>query len=281
MLVYFVVIDSALVCLVTSLAHCKTRFGQAPYISEFMLQCLEGPSTWLLPWACAGTFAALVFVQLAWMHAVAVAWRTLQAGAARAPWKDAVLFWCPAWAAVLGFGCVVAFAWRDASAAEQWAHRVGVVLLAAGSFACLQLVWGALRAGDNARLLRGGRAPGVPCLSWVEFDVAFLVVLAVFMATTLLNALPLVSAACEYGAFALLLAQTTWLLVLCLERAAALARRVSAELAPAFGEAAAAAAFGAECEADPEARPVDSGHLLVGLLCLFSFEVAVVLVAVL
>jgi hypothetical protein len=100
MLLYFLAIDSVLVCLVTSLVQCGTRSGCPPCISEFMLQCSQGAHTWLLPWACAVAYAVLVFVQLGWMHGVAVAWRTRQEGATRVPWTDAVVFWCAAWAAV-------------------------------------------------------------------------------------------------------------------------------------------------------------------------------------
>ncbi len=255
-LVYFFVIDSVLVMAVASLVHCGARAGHAAYISEFMLQCKRSAETWLLPWLCAVAFAALVFVQLGWMYWVAVEWRARAAGAVRMTPRGAAEFLCPAATAVVGFLLVVVFPWRDASAAEVWAHRVGVVLLASGSFLSLQLIWWTLRLGDSAVVLRGGRAPGVPWLSWVECDIVFLVVLAVFMVTTVVRGVPVLSALCEYAAFGLLLVQTTWLLVLCWERDQAYAQ----------GE-----------EADVEDEEGHTGALLWSLLIAYGVEASVVL----
>jgi hypothetical protein len=56
----------------------------------------------------------------------------------------------------------------------------------------------------------------------VECDLVFVLLLSIFMVTTLLNSHLMLSALFEYAAFVLLLVQTTWLFLLCAERAYAM-----------------------------------------------------------
>lgn len=218
MLVWAFLINSVLVCAVTSLGQCAAR-GDVPYISEVMLLCKRGGQAFV-PWLCFGAFAALVVVQLAWMERVACRWRDAwQAGEG----ELRVWFWVFAAAAVVGFGCVVRFDWRDTSWAEMAMHKVGVVLLAFGGFGALQVVWWTLRVGDSVARVQGkaGRnvlGREVPWLSWAWVDALYLAVLVVFMVTTLVGGHMVVSVVFEYIAFAVLLGQTTWLFVLCWER---------------------------------------------------------------
>ena len=235
MLLWAFVINSVLICSVVSLAQCSTGDG-VPYISEVMLLCKRGVHAFV-PWLCFVAFAALVVVQLSWMEHVAREWRkwcaySVEVGAINTTYDGRVvhewrvghvIFWFLAIAAVAGFGCVVRFDWRDTSAVEMAMHKTGVVLLAFGGFGALQVVWVMLRSGDSVARLRGEVdgyvfARDVPFLSWVEVDVVFVVVLAVFMVTTLIGSHAVVSAVFEYIAFGMLLGQTTWLFVLCWER---------------------------------------------------------------
>ena len=235
MLLLAFAINSVLVCSVVSLAQCATS-GGVPYISEVMLLCKRGVHAFV-PWLCFAAFAMLVVVQLAWMERVARKWRrwcaySVDVGGIKTTHNDGVghrwrgghvIFWVLAVAAVTGFGCVVRFDWRDTSAVEMAMHKAGVVLLAFGGFGALQVVWAMLRSGDSVARLRGevdGHvfARDVPFLSWVEVDVVFVVVLVVFMVTTLIGSHAEVSAVFEYIAFGMLLGQTTWLFVLCWER---------------------------------------------------------------
>jgi hypothetical protein len=233
MLVWALAINTVLVCSVTSLAQCAER-GDVPYISEVMLLCKrEGRA--FVPWVCFFAFAAMVMVQLTWMEQAATVWFRTQVVCGRLAGLETSapvaggsrsFFGMLAVAAVVGFGLVVRFDWRDAGEASTALHRVGVVLLAFGGFGSLQVVWMTLRGGDCVARLRGEagvagdgtRAQDVPWLSWVEVDVAFVVVLCVFMVTTVAGGHATVSAVFEYIAFALLLGQTTWLFVLCWER---------------------------------------------------------------
>jgi hypothetical protein len=216
MLLAAFVIDSLLVCAVASLAQCMER-GDAPYISELMLLCKRGGHAFV-PWLCLAAFVGLI-VQLVWMQSAAKRWRALCLGIERK--KPGALFWGLSVASVAGFALVVACDWRDAGAAATAGHRAGVALLAFGGFGALQVVWWTLRGGDAVARVQGfalSDAALVPWYSWVEVDALFLVVLAVFMVTTLVGEHKVLSAVCEYVAFALLLVQTTWLLVLCEER---------------------------------------------------------------
>jgi hypothetical protein len=270
------VIDSVLVCAVASLAQCAES-GGAPYISELMLLCKRGGAAFV-PWLSLAAFTAFVLVQLVAMQRAAVRWRLLAARKKTEQVSNAYegkdmpggLFWGLAAMAVAGFACVVACDWRDAGAAATAGHRAGVVLLAFGGFGALQVVWWTLREGDASAkvqhfsVLHKG---SVPWYSWVEVDALFVVVLAVFMVTTLAGEHPVLSAVCEYVAFALLLVQTTWLLVLCAER-----ERVSREVAE-FGTA--SIAFGGD------AGVHGMGWALGALLVLYAVEGLVVLAVVL
>ena len=220
MLGFAFVVDSVLVCAVASLAQCAER-GDAPYISELMLLCKRGGHAFL-PWLCLAAFVLLI-AQLARMQCAARTWRALCVQGTMEGRKTGVgvVFWVLSVAAVAGFALVVACDWRDAGAAATAGHRAGVVLLAFDGFGALQVVWWTLREGDDVARLRGVALPDaaqVPWYSWVEVDVIFVVVLALFMVTTLVGEHKVLSAVCEYAAFALLLVQTTWLLVLCAER---------------------------------------------------------------
>lgn len=226
MLVWALAINTVLVCSVTSLAQCAER-GDVPYISEVMLLCKrEGRA--FVPWVCFFAFAAMVMVQLTWMEQAATVWFRTQVVCGRLAGLETSapvaggsrsFFGMLAVAAVVGFGLVVRFDWRDAGEASTALHRVGVVLLAFGGFGALQVVWLTLRQGDCVARLRGAVVSrGVPWLSWVEVDALFVAVLGVFMVTTLVGGHAGVSAVFEYVAFALLLGQTTWLFVLCWER---------------------------------------------------------------
>jgi hypothetical protein len=190
-------------------------------------------------------------------------------GAGGVPGHAGRAFWWLGAAAVAGLVLVVSFDWRGAGEAAAWTHRTGVVLLSVGSFGALQLVWLRLRAGDSVALVARGHAPGVPWLSWVEWDVAFLALVGVFFVTTVVEGHTVLSAVCEYLAFALLMAQTTWLLVLCVERAGALEDAVAA------AELDAGVQGGTE-----EARP-QTGRLFAALVAAYCVEAGVVLLAVL
>jgi hypothetical protein len=221
MLAFVFAINSLLVCAVTSMVQCRAADSGVTYISEFILLCKRGAHTWVLPWLCVAAFAALLLVQLGWMYGVASAWCASR-GAGDEKRHSARVFWGLAVAAEVGLVVLVLFDWRDRSAAEIWAHRVGVVLLTAGTFFSLQLIWATLRAGDCTANLRGADTACVPWYSWVECDAAFVLLLSVFMVTTLLNTHRVLSALFEYAAFVLLLVQTTWLFLLCAERAYAM-----------------------------------------------------------
>ena len=243
MLLWVFVINSVLVCAITSLGQCAVSDG-VPYISELILLCKRGGQAFV-PWLSFGAFVAVVVIQLFWMERVARVWRrrctyvctTTGSGNhfdVGLPDMSAIqtrhegeigrlLFLALAVAALVGFGFVVRFDWRDTSVMEIKMHRAGVVLLAFGGFGALQVIWVILRDGDNVARLRGEVngyivARDVPWLSWVEVDVLFLVVLVVFMVTTLMGGHGALSAVFEYMAFALLLGQTTWLFILCWER---------------------------------------------------------------
>jgi len=226
-------IDSALVCVVSSLLACGDGSEGVAYISEYILLCKRGGVTQALPWACVAAFGALVFVQLRQMRDAAAAWLR-RAGEDAAVAEVRVMsgghgddvgskgrgmaFWAAATGAWVGLVLVVTFDWRDAGEASVAWHRVGVVMLATGGFLALQLVWGTLRAGDSVARLLDGNVAEVPYYSWVETDLVFVAVMAVFVVTTLVGTQHTLSAVCEYLAFGLLLVQTTWLMVLCAER---------------------------------------------------------------
>lgn len=171
----------------------------------------------------------------------------------------------------VGLVVLVIFDWRDRSAAEVWAHRVGVVLLTGDTFFCLQMIWATLRAVDCSARLRGGGAACVPWYSWVECDVVFVVLLGVFMATTLVDTHRVLSALFEYAAFALLLVQTTWLFVLCAERACAMHVEPSTSEVEELENLAAAGT----------GRASGTGRVLGALLGAYCVEALVVLVMVL
>ncbi len=249
MILWVFVLNSVLVCAVTSLVQCAEP-GDVAYISEMMLLCKRGEHAFV-PWLCFLAFAAIVFVQLTWMEQVATVWfrvqvfcerfetdsrylvtalnphlnrgQRIQQKSALANWGSRTSFMALAVTAVVGFGFVVGFDWRDAGAVHSAMHRVGVVLLAFGGFGTLQVVWMTLRGGDSVSRLRGGvdghgTTRDVPYLSWIEIDVVFVIVLFVFMVTTLVGGHPTMSAIFEYVAFGILMIQTTWLFVLCWER---------------------------------------------------------------
>lgn len=294
MLALFFAIDSLLVCAFTSMAQCRARDGGVVYISEFIVLCKQGSLTWVLPWLCVAAFAALVFVKMGWMYGVAAAWLAASAGepsagepsaesralepsaesraldrAPHAPSSAARvsvgLFWALATTAVVGLVLVVLFDWRGGSAVANSAHHIGVALLATGTFFGLQLIWVALRTGDCNVRLRGGAPSEVPWYSWVECDILFLVFLGVFLITAQLGTHRAVGAVFEFAAFVLLLAQTTWLFVLCAERDG---QRVAAELQ----------VMGA---ATSPARAPATGSVLWALLCAYCVEALVVLLVVL
>ena len=230
MLLLAFIINTLLVCSITSLAQCASG-GNVPYISDVIQLCKQSGHAYVV-WMCFLAFAALVCVQIVWMERVARAWFDEQVfhgklsglgTSAPAEPGSRGLFLALCVAAVVGFGFVVGFDSRDTSEFDIVMHRVGVVLLAFGGFGALQVVWVTLRAGDSAMQLRGEvggneERADVPWLSWVEVDVLFLVVLGVFMVTALTDGHHVVSAVFEYIAFAVLLTQTSWLFVLCWER---------------------------------------------------------------
>ena len=169
------------------------------YINEYILLCKRGDSTWVLPWSCVSAFGALVFVQLRQMRDVAAAWFAcagdggdetgavaFQTGCRSVRMRGAA-FWVADTGAWVGLVLVVVFDWRDAGEASVAWHRVGVGLLAAGGFFALQLVWVTLRTGDSVARLRGGEVAEVPSCSWVETDLVFVVVMCVFVVTTLVG----------------------------------------------------------------------------------------------
>jgi hypothetical protein len=269
-------INTVLVCSVTSLARCAER-GDVPYISEVMLLCKQGGHGFV-PWVCFFAFATMVLVQLTWMEQVATLWLRTQVVCVRLvnivtsePMQGGSrpMFGALAVAAVVGFGLLVRFDWRDAGIVSTQLHRLGVVLLAFGGFGSLQVVWMTLREGDCVARLRGGHsyAQDVAWLSWVEVDVVFVVVLCVFMVTTIVGGHAVVSAVFEYIAFALLLGQTTWLFVLCWERDR-WTRHVVASVADSSGD---------ESIRDGEL----AARVFWTLLLLYVAEVVVVLVVVL
>ena len=284
MFALFFAIDSLLVCAFTSMAQCRVRENGFVYISEFILLCKQGAHTWVLPWVCVLAFAALVFVQMRWMFQVALAWRAASAAetssgqtsaenhaaingvdarpdAAWSMWP----FWALAVMAVLGLVIIVLFDWRGGSVATNSTHHVGVALLATGTYFILQMIWVALRAGDCNQRLRSGTRAVVPWYSWVECDVLFLIFLGVFLITAQFDTNREVGAVFEFAAFVLLLAQTTWLLVLCAERDG---RRVTEELQT--------------LTADTSPEPVPkTGSVLLALLCAYSVEALLVLLIVL
>ena len=273
MLALFFAIDSLLVCAFTSMAQCRARDGGVVYISEFIMLCKQGSLTWVLPWLCVAAFAALVFVQMGWMYGVAAAWLAASAGepSAEQPAPSSAarvsvgLFWALAATAVVGLVLVVLFDWRGGSAVANSAHHIGVALLATGTFFGLQLIWVALRTGDCNVHLRGGAPEEVPWYSWVECDILFLVFLGVFLITAQIGTYRAVGAVFEFAAFVLLLAQTTWLFVLCAERDG---RRVAGELQ-------------VLAAATSSARAPATGSVLWALLCAYCVEALVVLLVVL
>jgi len=268
MLGLFFTIDSLLVCAFTSMAQCRVKDGGVVYISEFIMLCKQGAHTWLLPWVCVAAFTALMFVQMGWMYGVARAWYAASIDAVHttndsAAWW-AKLFWTFAATAVAGLVLIVLFDWRGGSATENSAHHTGVAMLATGTFIAMQMIWAALRAGDNNLRLRGNLAAQVPWYSWVECDVVFVVLLGLFLLTAQLNIHMAVGAFFEFGAFVLLLAQTTWLFVLCAERDGS---RISAELQTL-------------AEATSPERPA-KGNVLWALLCAYCVEALIVILFVL
>lgn len=272
MLGLFFAIDSLLVCSFTSMAQCRVADGGDIYISEFILMCKQGTHTWLLPWLCVAAFAALVFVKMGWMYGIAVAWEAASVDTANAAYGNA-RWWARVFSgfsvtAVAGLVLVVLFDWRGGSTASNSAHHFGVALLSAGTFFSMQLIWSALRAGDCNLRLRGGAPVQVPWYSWVECDVFFLVFLGLFLLTAQLGTYRAVGAVFEFAAFVLLLAQTTWLFVLCAERHALTSDIMAEEL-----QIVAAAT-------SPENAP-KKGNVLWVLLCVYCLEALVVLLFVL
>jgi len=247
-------VDSLLVCAIASLGQCAEA-GSLPTISEMMLRCKRGDAAFV-PWLCLAAQAVVSLVQLPRMQRAAARWCAQQARGAQPPAGRAV----PALAAVsvAGFALVVACDHRGAGDLATAGHRVGVVLLAAGGFGALQAVWWTLRAGDAAARVQHAGSGDAPWYSWVEADVVFAVLLGVFAVATLADADSGVGAACEYAAFALLLAQTTWLLVLCEERKRAMF-----------------------FETDYAEGAREAGWALGALLAAYALEAAVVLAVVL
>ena len=238
MLLECVLIDAFLVSSTVSLALCAhgaNRGESVAYISELIVQCKQGVQTRFIPWVCVAAFAGVVFVQMWWMHGVSAAWLRASAAAesdggdardakhtASARSNGGHAFVACAAAAVAGFACVVYFDCNGGSAEVAW-HRAGVAGLSLGTFAALHLVWANLRAAaGNERLrdkaVRDEALAGVPCVTWVEYDVLWVCVLAAFIATGLLESNYVASVWCEYVAFVMLFVQTTWLFLVCLER---------------------------------------------------------------
>jgi len=231
MLLPFVAMDAVLLALLTSMTVCVPRGDDVAYISEFILQCKRDAHTRFLPWLCVAAFAAVMLVQLVWMHEVAAAslrrsGTPLQhelwaAGGARVARGVGVLFRCCVALAVAGFCCVVQFDWRDSSDAHKATHRAGVAGVCFGSFFALHVVWALLRAADSVDRLRGSPVTEMPCWMWAEYDVLFVCVLAVFVVTSFVVTVETnapVSVFSEYVAFVMLFVQATWLLLACVER---------------------------------------------------------------
>lgn len=280
MLALFFAIDSLLVCSFTSMAQCRVRDGGVVYISEFILLCKQGTYTWILPWLSVAAFGALLFVKMAWMYQVAVAWHAASTGAGAADtaadtaddtaaaahsesarWS-VVLFRGLLTTAMVGLVLVVLFDWRGGNTLTNSAHHIGVAMLATGMFFALQLIWVALRTGDSNRRLQNNEPEQTPWYSWVECDVLFLVFLGIFLLTAELGTYRALGAIFEVAAFVLMLAQTTWLFVLCAERGE---RRVFEEMQHVAGAA----------------RAPATGSVLWALLCAYCLEAIVVLLVVL
>jgi hypothetical protein len=231
---WFVLLDAALIAWTMSLGACAQPGDDVAYISEFILQCKRSAATSFIPWLCVVVFAAVVLVQLWWMYRVAaVCFRESSATPADALAElhkgsaetGSVLlgervFLCLAATAVLGFLFVVRFDWRETSATEVALHRLGVVALSVGIFLTLHLIWVQLRAAQSNERLQDLGMTSVPRVEWVEYDMLFVGVLLVFLVTSLLGTNRTVSVVCEYVAFVMLFVQTTWLFVVCWERAA-------------------------------------------------------------
>ncbi len=131
-----------------------------------------------------------------------------------------------------------------------------------------------------ARLRGAVVSRDVPWLSWVEVDGLFVVVLGVFMVTTLVGGHAGVSAVFEYVAFALLLGQTTWLFVLCWERDAWTGAEGGG--ARRTGKRGAEEREVARHEAGTQVVDIHGGTgLLWALLAAYAAEVGVVLLVVL
>ena len=215
----FMALDAVLLCLVTGLSGCARGGDEFTFVSEFILLCKRGAGTVFLPWLCWVVFVAVMWFQLPWMFEVAqvAVRRSGESVAKSSPPFDvhgAFLWWV--WAAVLGFLLVVVFDWRDRGPAEIWLHRTGVVALSAGLFVTLHLVWLQLKIAESNANLQETKVHASPS-QWVGYDVVFVVVLLVFMLTSLLGTNQTVSTASEYAAFAMLFMQTTWLLLACWE----------------------------------------------------------------
>ena len=225
MIMWYVLLDAALVGSTMSLSACAQRGEDVAYISEFILQCKRGAATSFIPWLCVAVFSGVVVVQLWWMFRVAAACllqssatpRACESPSAAETWRSERLFLLCAATAVLGFLFVVRFDWRETSAAEVWLHRTGVVALSAGIFLTLHLIWVQLRTAQSNDRLREVVAV-VPCVEWAGYDVLFVCVLLVFLVTSLLGTDRTVSVVCEYVAFVMLFVQTTWLFLACCER---------------------------------------------------------------
>jgi hypothetical protein len=244
MLLECVLIDAFVVSSVVSLALCANganRGESVAFISELIVQCKQRVETRFIPWVCVAAFACLVFVQMWWMHRVSARWLRASADTENFS-KDAkkagktgnetnetneanngghlfVLFGA---VAVLGF-CGVVYFDCNGSYVDRMGHRVGVGALALGTFVALHLVWVNLRAAvGNERLrdesLMDEDMADVPCVTWVEFDLAWVAVLSAFIATGLLENNYIASVWCEYVAFVMLFVQMTWLFLVCLER---------------------------------------------------------------
>ena len=241
MLIECVLIDAFLVSSTVSLALCANganRGESVAYISELIVQCKQATQTRFIPWVCVAAFAAVVFVQMRWMHGVSAAWLRASAATERDAknTKNAknaknvqnvqndggLAFLVCAAAAVTGFVCVVYFDCNGSSAEVDW-HRAGVAGLSLGTFAALHLVWANLRAAAGNERLRDVPVHDealvvVPCVTWAGYDVLFVCVLAAFIATGLLESNYVASVWCEYVAFVMLFVQMTWLFLVCLER---------------------------------------------------------------
>lgn len=221
---WFVLLDAVLLCLVAGLSGCARRGDEVTFVSEFILLCKRGAGTVALPWLCLVVFAAVVLVQLPWMFGVAQrherqsseseAQKTQTAYESTA-YAGAGAFWWCACAAVLGFFFVVVFDWRDRGPAEIWLHRAGVVALSAGLFVSLHLVWLHLKVAESNGMLQHGTHASPS--KWAGYDAVFVGVLLVFLLTSLLGTNQTVSVGSEYVAFGMLFVQTTWLLLACWE----------------------------------------------------------------